>query len=282
MDRPFLPALLLASMAVVVGCGGSAENSEQTSTSVVDAVETTSPVVQNASGAVGETIDLGDTTLVVNKVTDPWVDPVMGGGEAGTRFVVADVTVGNLGEKSFTISGGCFELRDGDSRKHSWTIVGDNDPPGGTVDPGAEIRGDVGFQIPEESKLAELRYKPCMDSRSGGEATIRLGQKAAGAEKPTTTATAPKAQGGPVQEAAQKFGCGVVEMGSEPAPGIEEWGECDLDGSRVSIYIADDLDVFLASVEPYGVTRDQWAVAGRVVAVPDDQAKLGDIRKALA
>ena len=38
MDRPFLPALLLASMAVVVGCGGSAENSEQTSTSVVDAV----------------------------------------------------------------------------------------------------------------------------------------------------------------------------------------------------------------------------------------------------
>lgn len=86
------------------------------------------------------------------------------------------------------------------------------------------------------------------------------------------------------EAAAEKIGCSGYEQSSEPAPHVDEWGTCELDGGRVSVYyIPDDADydAFVEAAAAWG-SQESWFVrVGAVVAAPDDQTMIDQVRSDL-
>lgn len=71
---------------------------------------------------------------------------------------------------------------------------------------------------------------------------------------------------------------------SDPAPHVDQWGTCRLDGASVSVYQFADDDVyqaFLKASAAHGVTEAWLVRSGNVVVAPTDQTQLPAIRAAL-
>ncbi len=295
MSRRYIPVVLLTFALALAGCGEGESTTSSSTTTASEPAEPAEPV----TFAVGETADAGDWSVTLNGVTDPWVDPDMGGGEAGTRFLVADVSLENSSAASSTTSGGCFDLRDTDGRSHSWTLVGENDSPDGEVAPGEQLRGDVGFQIPEDVVASTLLF-----TCGTQPARFTISDEAGAAPASTTTPPAseappesveappsvepPASEGSDVEprliEAADQIGCATptIEDGTG-AVGLEQYAVCDLAGSRVQLYAVGDRPAFEKAVEGYGADLAATSVwkGDDVMFTPDDQSQLDQIRAAI-
>jgi len=123
--------------------------------------------------AVGDTVALGDWTVTVNGVTDPFTSS----NQFDTpqdRYVAVDTTVANNSDAPATVSSLlCFELRDSTGRTYNQAlVVGGGATPDGEVDPGGILRGDLYYDVPAGVTGLQLRFK--CDLFSSGSAVINL------------------------------------------------------------------------------------------------------------
>ena len=123
--------------------------------------------------AVGDAVALGDWTVTVNGVTDPFASPNEFDTPQG-RYVAVDATVANNSSSPATVSSlMCFELRDTTGRTYSQAlVVGGGAAPDGEVDPGGVLRGDLYYDVPADVTGLQLRFK--CDLFSSGSAVINL------------------------------------------------------------------------------------------------------------
>lgn len=284
MARHHVSVVLVALAFALVGCGEDGSTSSPTTSSPT--TSSAAEPVETPTLAVGDTADAGDWSVTLHGVTDPWVDPEMGGGEAGTRFLVADVSLENSTDAPATVSGGCFDLRDTDGRSHSWTIVGDNESPDGEAAPGEQLRGDVGFQLPEDVVASTLKFTCGWRSASF---TLTDATDAAPATTTTQSTSAPPETADDsgvdsrLVDVADQIGCGkpTVEEGPD-GQGVEQYAVCGLDGSRVQLYAISDRPAVEKAAKAY-VDLDETSVwkGDDVMITPDDQSQLEQIRTAI-
>lgn len=94
----------------------------------------------------------------------------------------------------------------------------------------------------------------------------------------------PASAGEELQAAADRIGCSGYEQSAKPAPNVDQWGTCDLDGARIQLYYIPDTaayDAFVEASSAFGVTEAWMARVGPIVAAPDDQTLVEDVRAAL-
>ena len=130
---------------------------------------------QSDTFAVGDHVALGGWTIIAHGVTDPltpgseFLAP-----EPGNRWVAVDVEATNTGDSPETMSSVmCFDLLDSTNRSHTVTITGSGASTlDGGVGPGASLRGDLEFEIPEDATGLKLVFS--CDLTSSSSATIAL------------------------------------------------------------------------------------------------------------
>ncbi len=79
-------------------------------------------------------------------------------------------------------------------------------------------------------------------------------------------------------------GCTGYELADQAAPFSKSYGTCTWKGGRLQVYtFANDTDLasFWDAVRAFGVTPDQAAVVGLVVAAPESQKDLAALKAAL-
>lgn len=168
-------AAILALMAAILALVASGEENEATRAD--DSEETPEADGEGAETfGVGDPVALGDWEVQVYEFTDPVEvspDSVFPPDE-GNKRVKFDAEVTNQGDSPATVSSLlCFELKDGDNRTYDQTIdesnVGSID---GEIAPGAALRGEVVYDVPEASEGFVLNFK--CDLLSSGSAEIQL------------------------------------------------------------------------------------------------------------
>lgn len=106
--------------------------------------------------AVGDTIEIGELTLMVNEVRYPAGDDLLKP-ISGNRFVAVDVTLENRSTEACGISSPLqMYLKDGTGQKYKMDLAAQvasgSAAPDGELAPGERIRGQVGFQVPEGAR----------------------------------------------------------------------------------------------------------------------------------
>lgn len=102
---------------------------------------------------VGDVIALGTTRLTINEVSYPAGDQAIKP-DPGNKFLVVDLTIENQSAEAISISTLLqMSLKDADSQKYEIDLMaamasGGNSPDG-ELAPGEKLRGQVGFQVPE-------------------------------------------------------------------------------------------------------------------------------------
>lgn len=108
---------------------------------------------------LNELVEIGDLVVSLNEVVESdgkeFFEP-----DEGNKYVILDLTFYNTGSEAYALSSMLgFEFVDNDGYTYdtSWTapIKGGLD---GTILPGRQLRGQVGFEIPEGSTAAELLF----------------------------------------------------------------------------------------------------------------------------
>jgi hypothetical protein len=105
--------------------------------------------------AIGDTIEIGDLTLTVNEVTNPPGDDFSKPDE-GNIFVVVDVTITNGSSEAANVSSLMqMSLKDDTGQVYDLDLMASaasgGTTPDGEIAPGETIRGQVGFQVPEDA-----------------------------------------------------------------------------------------------------------------------------------
>ena len=105
---------------------------------------------------VGDQIQIGDLILTVNGVDYPAGDE-FNKPEQGKKFVVVDVTLDNQGNEAIQISSLLqMSLKDATGQVYevdlSASMAGNGSTPDGEIAPGEKLRGQVGFQVPEDAQ----------------------------------------------------------------------------------------------------------------------------------
>lgn len=124
--------------------------------------------------AVGQPVGLGDWTLFVHGVTDPFDGDEFFPPAEGMRYVLVDAEVGYNGSDPQVVSTLiCFELQDDQNRAHTQALVtnpvGDLD---GDIAAGAARRGGLVYEVPADAAGLRLNFK--CDLLSTGAATVAL------------------------------------------------------------------------------------------------------------
>lgn len=106
--------------------------------------------------AIGDIVEIGNLTLTVNEVTSPPGDE-FNKPNAGNKFVVVDVTLGNKGAEAENISSMMqMHLKDATGQKYdldlSASVASGGTTPDGELAPGEKMRGQAGFQVPENAQ----------------------------------------------------------------------------------------------------------------------------------
>lgn len=106
--------------------------------------------------AVGDIVEIGDLTLTVNEVTSPPGNE-FNKPNAGNKFIVVDVTLENKGAEAKGISSMVqMYLKDATGQKYnldfSASMASGGTTPDVEIAPGEKIRGQVGFQVPENAQ----------------------------------------------------------------------------------------------------------------------------------
>ncbi len=104
---------------------------------------------------IGELIEMGTTLLTVNEVTNP-VGDQFNKPDVGNKFLVVDLTIENKGATSLALSTLLqMSLKDSSGRKYAVDFMASaasgGSSPDGEVSPGEKLRGQVGFQVPENA-----------------------------------------------------------------------------------------------------------------------------------
>ncbi len=170
----------LAAVAVVVlgvVAVGASSSSDQTATKVGSGGTTVagSKAATPSTFKVGDQVKLGDWTVVVNGVTDPYTpSDSFDAPDPGKRDVVVDATVTNGSSSSQTVSSiACFTLQDSTAQEYDETIVtGVAKSPDGEVGPGQSVRGSIAYQVPTTATGLVLHFN--CDLFSGGSADVAL------------------------------------------------------------------------------------------------------------
>ena len=105
--------------------------------------------------AIGDVIEIGDLTLTVNEVTNPPGDSFNKPDE-GNIFVVVDMTIKNQGSEAASVSSMLqMSLKDDTGQVYDLDLMASaasgGTTPDGEIAPGETIRGQVGFQVPEDA-----------------------------------------------------------------------------------------------------------------------------------
>lgn len=105
--------------------------------------------------AIGDVIEIGDLTLTINEVTYPPGDSFNRPDE-GNKFVVVDITIKNQGSAATSVSSMLqMSLKDDTGQKYGLDLMASTasggTTPDGEIAPGETIRGQVGFQVPEDA-----------------------------------------------------------------------------------------------------------------------------------
>lgn len=158
--------IVVSAMAVI----GSASSNTATK---VDGDSNTQPS-SGSSFKVGDQVKLGDFTVTVNSVTDPFTSSNSFDKPTKGRYVAADVTVVNNGSKPQTVSSMvCFNFNDSTGQGYNMAlVVGAPKPPDGELAPGESIRGTIVIDVPPTAAGLQMKFK--CDLFSSGSATINL------------------------------------------------------------------------------------------------------------
>lgn len=102
---------------------------------------------------VGDVIQIGTVTLTVNGVSNPAGDQ-FNKPNAGNKFLIVDLTIENKGASAISISTLLqMSLKDPSGQKYnddfSASMASGGGSPDGEIVPGEKLRGQVGFQVPE-------------------------------------------------------------------------------------------------------------------------------------
>ena len=105
---------------------------------------------------VGDAIQIGDIVLVVNEVTTSKPSQIAKPG-AGMRFLVVDVTLENKAAKAANLSSMLqMQLKDASGQVYGVDLMASTTSGGKTPDgelaPGEKIKGQIGYQVPEDAK----------------------------------------------------------------------------------------------------------------------------------
>jgi hypothetical protein len=167
--------VITAAVAVIALAASGESNEAQKVGSGSPAVSSEAAGGGNAAQtfAVGDEVKLGDWTVTVNGVTDPYQSTNEFNKPDG-RFVAVDTTVkNNSGQPAQVSSLLCFELRDATGQSYNQALVIDGPAsPDGEIDPGGVLRGTVFYDVPTTASGLQLRFK--CDLFSSGSATINL------------------------------------------------------------------------------------------------------------
>lgn len=169
-----LAALAIAVVGIVALAASAGSNeATQVGEDVSAASESSSSEEGGGTFNVGDTVALGDWTVTVNGVTDPFTSSNQFDTPQG-RYVAVDTTVANNSGSPATVSSLlCFELRDSTGRSYNQALVaGGGAAPDGEVDPGGVLRGDLYYDVPTGVSGLQLRFK--CDLFSTGSAVINL------------------------------------------------------------------------------------------------------------
>jgi len=106
--------------------------------------------------SVGDIVEIGELTLALNEVTYP-SGADFNKPQEGHRFVVVDVTLENKGSEAKRISSLTqMHLKDETGQTYSLDqgacVASKGTTPDGEIAPGENIRGQVGYQVPEGAK----------------------------------------------------------------------------------------------------------------------------------
>lgn len=106
--------------------------------------------------AIGDVVEIGEMTLTVNEVTYPAGDE-FNEPEPGNKFVVVDVTLENKSAEAKSISSMLqMYLKDDTGQKYDLDLMASTasggTTPDGEIAPGEKLRGQVGFQVPEDAQ----------------------------------------------------------------------------------------------------------------------------------
>lgn len=104
---------------------------------------------------IGDVIAIGSTTITVNEITYPAGDQ-FNKPKAGYKFLVVDLTIENKSDKAVNISTMLqMALKDTTGQKYDVDFMANlasgGSSPDGEISPGEKLRGQVGFQIPENA-----------------------------------------------------------------------------------------------------------------------------------
>ncbi len=111
--------------------------------------------LEQSAFSIGDVIEIGEMTLTVNEITNPPGDEFSKPDE-GHKFLVVDVTFENKSAETQTLSSLLqMNLKDDTGQQYDVdlmaSIVSDGSTPDGEIAPGEKIRGQVGFQVPEDA-----------------------------------------------------------------------------------------------------------------------------------
>lgn len=168
--------LAVIVLFILIGAlSGGGETSQSGSTNNETKAET-----EKTDYKIGEPVPRGDTTITVNKVTKDWesTNQFDKPTNAGSIFVVVNVTLQNNGDKDMNLSGIYdFKLEDADGVQRSEALGGIGLNKLGSVSslaPNGKVSADLIFEVPQTAtSQMRLHYKPLL-SFSSKQATIEL------------------------------------------------------------------------------------------------------------
>lgn len=104
---------------------------------------------------VGDLIAMGTTNVTVNEVLYPAGDD-FNKPNAGFKFLVVDLTIENLSATAISVSSLLqMSVKDSSSQKYDVdlmaSVASGGSSPEGEIAPGEKLRGQVGFQVPENA-----------------------------------------------------------------------------------------------------------------------------------
>jgi hypothetical protein len=104
---------------------------------------------------VGDVIAMGDTTITVNEITYPAGDQYTKP-DAGKKFLIVDLTIENKSTAAINVSTLLqMSLKDPTGQKYTVdfmaALASGGTSPDGEIAPGEKLRGQVGFQVPENA-----------------------------------------------------------------------------------------------------------------------------------
>jgi hypothetical protein len=105
---------------------------------------------------VGDAIKIGDIVLTVNEVQTPKASQ-FAKPDKGMRFLVVDVTIENKASNAANLSSMLqMQLKDTSGQAYSVDLMASaasgGKAPDGELAPGEKIRGQIGYQVPEDAK----------------------------------------------------------------------------------------------------------------------------------